>query len=125
MSAVRSGNFATQPRGREQFVRIAQLARVKGNPHELHGCQIVCTEHLWHMADLVGPYAVLTGQRSADIETIGQDLGGHLLGELSLPCNCVVITDQRMQIAVASMEHIADCEAGILLQFSDTAEDLR
>ena len=45
-------------------------------------------------------------------------------GELRLPGNLLVVADQRMQVAVAGMEHVADAQAAARLELADALEHL-
>ena len=91
-------------------------ARIEGAAHALHQRQVVVGEHPRHVLRLVGADAVLAGDRSAGLDAVGQDLGGHRLGPLRLPRDLLVVADQRVQVAVAGVEHVADAQPRALLR---------
>ena len=70
-------------------------------------------EHHRHQIALLDADAVLAGQHAADLDAELQDLGAEMLGALQFARLVGVVEDQRMQIAVAGMEHVGDSAARI------------
>ena len=68
--------------------------------------QIRLVEHHRHQVALLDAHAVLAGQHAADLDAEPQDVGAERLGALELARPVGVIEDQRMQIAVAGVEHV-------------------
>ena len=125
VGAIRPGNLSTQTWGRKHLPGVAELVGVERDSNELHRLQILGTEHLRHVARLVGADAVLASQRSPNVETIGQDFRGNLFGQFGLTVNRVVVTDERVQVAVAGVEHVANRQAGLDFELTDPPEHLR
>ena len=73
---------------------------------------------------LSAPIAVFAGERSAGIDAVLQNLGADFRGEIGLPGNLLVVADQRMQVAVAGVEHVADAKAAARLELTDAIEHL-
>ena len=67
---------------------------------------------------------MLAGQRSARVHAVRQDLGRDFDRLLRLTGNPLVVADERMQVAVACMEDIADTQSGPLLERANPPEDL-
>ena len=57
--------------------------------------------------DLLDADAVLAGDRAAHVDAQLEDLGAEVLGALELAAVVRVEQDQRMQVAVARVEHVA------------------
>jgi hypothetical protein len=54
---------------------------------------------------------VLAGDRSAGVDAVLKDLRRDVLGQVALTGDPFVVANQRMQVAVAGMEHVPDAEA--------------
>src|SRR5262245_1340413 len=94
MRVVRSRHLAAEPRRRKHLARIAQSFRIERAPNGQHHIQIVVREHLRHVFGFVGADAMLTGQRSARIDAVLQDLRSHLRGKIRLTGNFLVVADE-------------------------------
>src|SRR5262245_34661616 len=125
MRAVRSGHFAAQPRRGEDLARIAEASRVERVAYALHQREIVRAEHPRHVAVLVGADAVLASQRSAGLDTVGEDFRRDFDRLVRLPWYPLVVADQRMQIAVAGVKHVADRQTRSPFEIADAREHLR
>ena len=104
----------TSPQSRGVGNTLPGLQRPRGIEHAAHAPhqrQIGVAEHPRHVLRLVRADAVLAGQRAAGIDAVAEDLGRHRLGPLGLPGHLLVVADQRMQVAVAGMEDVADAQA--------------
>jgi hypothetical protein len=53
---------------------------------------------------------VLAGQHAADLDAELEDVGAERLGALQLARLVGVVEDQRMQVAVAGVEHVGDAQ---------------
>ncbi len=82
-------------------------------------------EHHRHQVALLDADAVLAGQHAADLDAELQDFRAERLGLVELARLVGVVEDQRMQVAVAGMEHVGDAQAVVLRQFADALEHLR
>ena len=87
--------------------------------------EVVLGEHHRHQVALLDADAVLAGQHAADLDAELEDFGAELLGLLQLARLVGVVEDQRMQIAVAGVEHVGDAQPVVLRQFADALEHLR
>jgi hypothetical protein len=56
---------------------------------------------------------VLAGDRAAVLDAQVQDRAGQLLGGALSSRRCVVVEHQRVQVAVAGVEHVGDPDAGL------------
>src|SRR6187455_2530471 len=122
MFAIRTGNFPAEPWRRKDFAWIAQAFRIERVPHRLHHVEAVLREHLRHELFLVGTDAVLTRDRSTGFDAVDQNLSRDPLRQLGLPFDALVVTDQRMQIAIAGVEHIPDAKTFALAERPDAPE---
>src|SRR5262245_18222231 len=61
---VRTGDLAAETRRREQLAGTGDADRVERLPQPLHRLEVVLGEEEWHRAGLVGPHAVLAGDRA-------------------------------------------------------------
>ena len=87
---------------------LQSRCRIDRVAHLLHHVEVVVGEHPRHVVLLVGADAVLAGDRAAGLDAVGEDLARDLLGQRRLPGNPLVVADQRVQVAVAGVEDVAD-----------------
>ena len=78
-----------------------------------------------HRAGLVGADAVLAGDRAAGVDAGLEDLLGEQLRALRLARDARVVEHERMEVAVAGVEDVADAQAGSLRELVDAAQHLR
>ncbi len=71
-----------------------------------------------HLVDLLDADAVLAGDGAADLDAQLQDLAAELLGPLQLARVVGVVEDQRVQVAVAGVEHVGHRQAVLLGQLA-------
>ena len=98
-------------------------SRVEGAAQPPEGLEVALGEHLRHRARLVDADAVLAGERAARVEAGAEDRLGQLLGRLGLALRGVV-EYERVQVAVACVEDVADAEAVLLRELADPAQHL-
>ena len=67
---------------------------------------------------------MLAGDRAAELDAEGEDLGGQLLGALDGAVLAAVEEDQRMQVAVAGVEDVGDPDAALGAEAVDFAQRL-
>ena len=70
------------------------------------------------------PDAVLAGDGAADLDAQLEDLAAERLGALQLVRVVGVEQDQRMQVAVAGVEHVGAAQAVLLLHLGDARQHL-
>ena len=86
--------------------------------------EVGLVEHLAHQVALLDPDPVLAGQHAADRDAEPQDVGAERLGPLDLAGLVGVVEDERVQIAVAGMEHIGDAQPVLRRQVADPRQHL-
>src|SRR3954471_21437300 len=118
---VRPGHLAAQPRRRHDLARVGEPAGVERAAQLLERGEVGLVEHLRHVALLVHADAVLAGDRAAGLHAREHDLAGELLGALGLALG---VADERMQIAVAGVEDVADAQPVLARQLVDAIQHL-
>ena len=98
---------------------------IEGEAHALHGVKVRGREHLQHVLRLVGADAVLAGDRAARLDAVLQNLSGDLDGALRLAGHALVVANQRMQVAIAGMEHVANPQPRSYGQVANLPEHFR
>ena len=76
-----------------------------------HAVEIRGAVHLAEKGALLEADAVLAGDRSAEADAQAEDLGGQDFGAIVRACLTAIVEDQRVQVAVAGMEHVGDADA--------------
>jgi hypothetical protein len=98
------------------LARVHQAVRIEGllEPEELLELRFI--ELTAHGIEFLHAHTVLPGDGTAHGHAQGQDLRAQGLcpGQLSLPAR--IIENQRMQVAVAGMEHVGNCQSVLLGQ---------
>ena len=92
------------------------LSRPLGSKAHFTRCcwfKIDLGEHHRHQVALFDADAVLAGQHAADLDAELQDVGAELFGAVELALFVGVVQNERMQVAVAGVEHVGDAEARI------------
>ena len=87
------------------------LSRCCGsNAHLTRICwsRSILAEHLRHQIALFDADAMLAGEHAADLDAEPQDIGAEGLRLVQLARPVGIVEDQRMEIAVAGVEHIGD-----------------
>src|SRR5262249_54599345 len=125
MLSVRPWHFTAQARGGEDLARIADARWIERATQKLHGIEVGLREHLGHVCLLVHAHSMLAGDGAPGLDAVLQNLSRHGFGVRGLTGNGFVVADQRMQVAVAGVEHVANPQARAGLESSDATEDLR
>src|SRR5690348_10363852 len=125
MLSIGTRDLAAKPRRRQDLARIAQPLPIECVAELLHHVQVVIAEHAGHVLLLVDADAVLAGDRTAGVYTVAEDLARRVLRELRLSGNLLVVTNQRMEIAVAGVKHVTDRETTANRQLADALQHLR
>src|SRR3546814_2146453 len=76
--------------------------------------KILLAEHLGHQVALLDADTVFAGEHPADLDAQPQNVAAERLGAIEFAGLVGVIEDQRMQVAVAGMEHVRYPEAVFL-----------
>ena len=99
---------AMQPR--EHLAGIEQALGIEGALEPLLLVEIGLRELHRHQIALLDADAVLAGQYAADLDAAPENIGAEFFGPLELIGIIGVVTDQRMQIAIAGMEYIGHAQ---------------
>ena len=105
---MQPAEFGAAVQLRENFSGIEQAFGVERTLHPLLLIEVDLREHHRHQVALLHADAVLAGEHAADLDAQLEDLGAEFLRLLQLAWNIGIIENERMQIAVAGMEHIGD-----------------
>src|SRR4029079_9397303 len=105
--AIGARNLAAQPGRGDDLARVADAARVERASQSLEHAEGALREHPRHGARLVHADAVLTRQRATGIDARLEDGLGELARARSLTRSRVV-EHERMEVAVARVEDVAD-----------------
>ena len=110
---------------RKHLAGIEQAAAVEGAFQPLLLRQIGFGEHRRHQVALLDADAMLAGQHAADLDAEPQDVGAERFGAVELARLHHIEDDQRMQIAVAGVEHVAETEPVFLRHLGHARQHLR
>src|SRR6266542_1178680 len=122
MLSVRTGYFTAQPRRRKHLPRVTQMRGIEGVAYLLHHIEVIVGKHSRHVVFLVRTDTVLASDRAARFDTVGENLSSHVLGQFRLAGNALVVTNQRMQVAIAGMKDVANAQARALPERADAFE---
>ena len=103
---------------RKHLAGIEQALGVEGAFEPLLLVEVDLGEHRRHQVALLDADAVLAGQHAADLDAEPQDVGAERLGALEFARLVGVVEDERMQVAVAGVEHVGDAQAVFLRQLA-------
>src|SRR5262245_61444040 len=124
VGTVRPGHLSAQPRGGKHLARVADAVWVERPAQALHHREVVGAEEQRHRARLVDTDAVLARQRAARVDARLEDRLGERASALGLALGPCVVEDERVEIAVAGVEDVADPQAVLDLELGDPAQDL-
>src|SRR5262249_14917798 len=96
---------------RKHLAGIEQALVVEGAFESLLLIEIGFRKHRRHQVALLDADAVLAGQYATHFDTQPQNIGAELLGPLELARLVGIIENERMQIAVAGVEHVGAAQA--------------
>ena len=113
---MQTSKFGATVKLREHLARVQKMPRVEGAFQALLLLQVVLGELDGHQVALLNTHAVLPGQYTTHLHTAAQDVGAEFLGTLKLAGLVRIKQDQRMQIAVTSMEYIGHAQAVLLAE---------
>src|SRR5579875_3675312 len=106
----------------EKSCRIQQSLRVKDCPHALHELQIGFAEKQRHQPVFFHSHAMLARDRSARLHAKRDDFvrRRHRIAKLLLVA--LVEQNDRVQVSVAGVKHVADLQAVRARDFSDAPQ---
>src|SRR5918994_1814363 len=123
MDAVRPGHLATQAWRRDHLARVAEPDRVERAAQPLEHLQVALREHPRHRACLVHADAVLAGERAAGVEARVENRLCELPRLVRL-ARLGVVEDERVEVAVARVEDVADAQSVLVREILDAAQHL-
>src|SRR3954452_16459453 len=106
--AVAGARLDAAARGGDHLARVAQPLRVEEVAQPAHLGEVVLGEQPLHVADLLEADAVLAGEGSAHLHHQLEDLVAGGPHPVDHPRLALVIEHHRVQVAVASVEHVGD-----------------
>src|SRR5690606_14712540 len=122
---VHAAKFGTAVEGREHLARIEQPVGIERALDPLLLLEVDFGEHLAHQVALLDADAVFAGQHAALFGAQLQDVGPERLGAPQLIVVVRVIQDERMQVAIAGMEHVGAAQAVLALERRNPCQHLR
>ena len=96
---------------RQHLVRIRDQLRIERHPQRLLRGQVDLGEHQRHQVTLLEADAVLAGQHPADRHRERDDLPPRLVHLVDHPRLPRVVHEQRVEVAVAGVEHVDHVDA--------------
>ena len=103
---VKAAELSTAMQLREHLAWVKQAIRVESAFQTLLMRQVGFVEHCFHKIAFFDADTVLTSQHAANLDAESQNIGSKGLSSLDLVRLIGVVKNQRMEIAVARMEHV-------------------
>src|SRR5258708_20098763 len=122
---MHAAKFGAAVQRRKHLAGIEQALVVERALEPLLLVEIGLGEHCGHKIAFLYTYAVLAGEHAAHMDARHENSGDELFGTLELAWLVRVVENERMEVAVAGMEHIGDGKPIGLGQFAYAFEDLR
>ena len=104
---------------------VEQPARIECGLHFVEACEFGRGELAAHLPDLFDADAVFAGDGAADLDAEFEDAAAEVLGLFQFARHVGVEQDERMQIAVAGMEHVGDAQAAFGTHLGDARQHMR
>ena len=98
-------------RRRELLAGVGDPVRIHREADPPHAVEIGLAVHLAEELPLLEPDAVLAGDRSAQADAQAQDLRRQDLRAIVRAGLAAVVEDERVEVAVAGVEHVGDADA--------------
>src|SRR6185369_15977691 len=117
----RSRLHAATGRG-NRLTRIAESARVKEVSDLPHLLQVLLPEEVAHEGELFDADPVLARQAAAHAADELEDVLARLADAVDHALLALVVQDDRMEVAVARVEHVGDDDPLLLLDLVDLVE---
>src|SRR5262245_33648437 len=107
---------------RKHLARVEQALVIERAFEPLLLLEIGLGEHCRHQVALLHAHPMLAGEHTAHLDAKLQDVGAELFRTLELARLVGIIENERMEIAVAGMEHVGDGKPVALGQFAHPLE---
>src|SRR5437867_472997 len=104
-------DFAAAFAEREDFAGVERTIRIKGVVDTEHEIEVSVREKKGHELGFFHADAVLAGERAADFDAITNNLGRGLHCASKLTFVARIVENDRVKIAVAGVEDVANVEA--------------
>lgn len=104
------------------FAGVAPFFGIEDATNVAHGSQCIGVENACHIAKLVDPHAMLSGDRAAGSNTDVHDVGTSLFHPLTGIRLGPVVVDIGVEVAVTRMKDVADRQAMLLADLIDPLE---
>jgi hypothetical protein len=117
--------FAAAFAEREDFSRVQRTFGIEGVVDTAHEVEVGVGEKKRHQLALFHADAVLSGKTAANFDAVANDFGGGFEGALELLVVAKIVEDDRMKVAVAGVEDVADAESELIADLLDAAQCLR
>ena len=117
--------FRATVRGGYQLAGVEQTGRIERQLHVAESLQLLGLELRAHLVDFLDADPVFTGDGAAHFHAQFQYLAADFFGAMQFVRLARVVQNQRMQVAVAGMEHIADAQTVFERQLPDAAQYTR
>ncbi len=121
---VDAAELGTTVQRRKHLARIEDLIGIEGAFHALLLLELVLREHHRHEIALLDPHPMLAGEHATHFHAELEDLRTEGLGPLELPGPVRIIEDERVEIAVAGVEHVHHAQSEALAHLPHAGEDL-
>src|SRR5580698_5234814 len=115
-------DFKAPSARRQHFPRIQPLLGIEKNLETSDVVERILREKLAHEFILLHADAMLSRDRAAGVDAIFQNLLARGFGALEFARHVVVEEDDRVQVAIARVENIADLEVVLFRHLSDEAQ---
>src|SRR6202043_4165105 len=109
----------------EDFAGIEGGVGIEGVVDAGHEIEVGIGKEERHEFGFFHADAVFAGKRAANFDAIADDFGGYFQGALELRGVAGIVEDDGMQVAVGSVEDVADLKAVLLIHLPDAWQSLR
>ena len=110
-SPVRARHLAAQPRRGHDLAGVGEPLGIERAAQPLERVQVGLVEHQRHVALLVDADAVLAGDRAAGVDAGREDQRRRAPRPARPRPPGAVVADERVEVAVAGVEHVGDLQA--------------
>src|SRR5215213_6545570 len=105
---AQGADLSTHVAFREELLRVEHPGRIEAVFETGHRREIVGGVDEGHVAALLGPDAMPSGEGAADVDAVSDDLLARLEHPLSRAADAAIEEHQGVQIAVTGVEDIGD-----------------
>ena len=110
---------------RKDLSGIQRTLRIECVVDAAHEIEVGIVEQERHKLAFFHPDTVFAGEAAADLDAVTNDFGRSFQSALELLVVAEIVENDGVEIAVASVENVADVESELSADFLDAAERLR